>query len=172
MVAPTIIHTHPLPAATTATVGVCPVTDETSKSAPPPGPAAAMPARTVLVADDEPHVAHVLALKLRQAGLRVVTAADGEEAMALAVAHRPSLVITDFQMPILTGLELAVQLRAHPDLATVPVMMVTARGHLIPETELARTNIREVLCKPFAPRILLQKAMQLLDGPGEGAVAA
>jgi two-component system, OmpR family, alkaline phosphatase synthesis response regulator PhoP len=121
---------------------------------------------TVLVVDDESHISHVVSLKLRQAGLRVVVATDGEEALDAALAERPSLVITDYQMPFINGLELAKRLRADPALSATPVLMVTARGHLLPAEELAQTNIKAVMCKPFAPRILLQKALELLGLPG------
>jgi CheY-like chemotaxis protein len=130
-----------------------------------PAPATAA---TVLVVDDESHISHVVSIKLRQAGLRVVVASDGEEALDLAAAERPALVISDFQMPLMNGLELAKSLRRAPDLARVPVLLVTARGHLIPPEELAQTNIRAVIAKPFAPRLLLQKALELLEASAGG----
>lgn len=126
-------------------------------------------AATVLVVDDESHISHVVSIKLRQAGLRVVVASDGEEALDLAAAERPALVISDFQMPLMNGLELAKSLRRAPDLSNVPVLLVTARGHLIPPEELAQTSIRAVIAKPFAPRLLLQKALELLEAAGLGA---
>jgi CheY-like chemotaxis protein len=141
--------------------------------------------QTILVVDDEMHIAHVVSLKLEQAGLRVVTASDGEEAFEAAVRERPDLVVTDFQMPVMTGLELSWKLREHPATAHIPVLVVTARGHLLTDEDLARTNVKAVMCKPFSPRHLLEKVRELLGesagtvggiggGPvgGAGAVAA
>lgn len=124
------------------------------------------PKQTILVVDDETHIAHVVSLKLEQAGFRVVTASDGEEGFEAAVRERPDLVVTDFQMPVMTGLELSWKLREHPVTAHVPVLVVTARGHLLTDEDLARTNVKGLMCKPFSPRHLLEKVRELL---GEGA---
>lgn len=140
-----------------------------------------MQTRNVLVVDDEAHITHVVSMKLRQAGLGVRTAADGEEAFRLACDLRPDLVITDFQMPLVSGYELSMKLHQHPITAGVPVLMVTARGHLLTPDELARTNIKALLCKPFSPRELLKKVQEILAetdrlaldaGDGHEAIAA
>jgi len=116
----------------------------------------------ILVCDDEPHILRVVGTKLSNAGFEVLTAADGEEAFGKAVEYRPSLVITDYQMPVLSGLELCAKLRSEPVTSETPVIMLTARGFAINERELAGTNIRKVLPKPFSPREILQTAQQLL----------
>lgn len=121
-----------------------------------------MSKRTVLVCDDEPHILHVVASKLRNAGFEVLTAEDGGEALDLARAHHPNLVLTDCQMPELSGLELATLLRGQPDLAEIPVLMLTARGFSLEPGDLEGTNIREVIPKPFSPREILQKVQQHL----------
>lgn len=129
----------------------------------------------ILVVDDEAHIVHVVALKLRNAGYVVVTASDGEEALELALNELPDLVITDLQMPYLSGLQLCEKLRESKELASVPAMMLTARGYSIAEEDLARTNIRTVLSKPFSPREVLERTKELLaerDGSATGAEAA
>ncbi len=131
-----------------------------------------MDAPTVLVVDDESHVTNVVSIKLRQAGLNVLIASDGEEAYQTACEQVPSLIVTDFQMPFMTGLELACRLRENPQLASVPVLMVTARGHLVSSDELARTNIKALMCKPFAPREMLERVLTLLGIREQGAAAA
>lgn len=127
------------------------------------------PKLTILVVDDESHISHVVSLKLEQAGMRVVTAADGEEGFEAAVREHPDLVVTDFQMPVMTGLELSWKLREHPETASVPVLVVTARGHLLSDDDVARTNIKAVMCKPFSPRHLLEKVRELLGEPAGAA---
>jgi CheY-like chemotaxis protein len=118
--------------------------------------------KTVLVADDEAHMTYILSFKLERSGLRVLTAGDGEEAHAIARSQHPDLVITDFQMPRMSGLELSVALWADPATRQIPVLMLTARGHRITEEELARTGIRRILAKPFSTQELLGLVEKLL----------
>jgi CheY-like chemotaxis protein len=118
--------------------------------------------RKILVADDEAHILHVVSMKLRNAGYEVLTAEDGEEAMELCMAERPDLVITDFQMPFLSGLELCKGLRAHESTRDIPAMMLTARGFDINSEDMTEARISAVLAKPFSPREVLQKVNELL----------
>ena len=120
----------------------------------------------VLVVDDEAHIVQVVALKLRNAGLDVATAFDGEEALAiLRAAQQESafdLVLTDLQMPGMNGLELAQALAADARLADVPVLLLTARGHLLHEGEARSANIVGLMHKPFSPRALLAEVVAIL----------
>ncbi len=118
--------------------------------------------RKILIADDEAHILHVLSMKLRNAGYDVITAVDGEEALELCQTEHPDLVITDFQMPLKSGLELCRQLHAQPATKNVPVMMLTAREFDIDRAEMADAGIAVILAKPFAPREVLEKVRQLL----------
>lgn len=110
---------------------------------------------TLVVADDEAPIRLVVTEKLRAAGYTVLEARDGEEALALAVKHSPAAVITDLQMPYMNGLELATRLKADPATCNAAVLLLTARGHILGDEQLARTNIRKVMCKPFSARDLL-----------------
>jgi len=117
----------------------------------------------VLVVDDEAHIQHVVSLKLRHDGMDVITACDGDEALDLALEHRPDLIVTDFQMPGLTGLELSTAVREHAELAHVPVLLLTARGFGLTDEQLAEHHIAEVMTKPFSPRDMLQRVHALLS---------
>ena len=119
--------------------------------------------RRVLVVDDEAHIVHVVSLKLQNAGFEVITAADGEEGLALATAQLPDLIVTDYQMPFVSGLEMCTRLRQQPQTAHIPALMLTARGFSIPPQELAATNIKHVLSKPFSPRDILARVQELID---------
>ncbi|MEX0744383.1 MAG: response regulator [Phycisphaeraceae bacterium] len=125
----------------------------------------------ILVADDESHIVHVVTLKLQNAGYRVITAEDGEEALALALEHRPNLVITDFQMPFMSGLELCTQLKSDERTAETPALMLTARGFSLGRDVLEQTNIAAVLSKPFSPRDVLARVQELLGGRSSSTVA-
>lgn len=116
----------------------------------------------ILVADDEAYILQVVALKLRNAGFEVITAFDGQEALGLLQSQGADLVVTDLQMPHMTGIGLARAMSADPRLARIPVMMLTARGHLLREGEADSANIARVVHKPFSPRALLAEIETLL----------
>lgn len=119
---------------------------------------------TILVCDDEPHILHVVSTKLRNGGFNVLTAADGEEGLQLAREHMPDLVITDYQMPILSGLELCAKLRADSQTEGIPAIMLTARGFSLGDEETQNTNIRKILPKPFSPREVLRTVKEIVEG--------
>ena len=118
--------------------------------------------KTILVADDEAHILHVVSMKLQNAGYRVLTATDGQEALQLCLADPPDLVITDYQMPSMTGLELLRQLRLNSDTENIPAVMLTARGFDIPPDEIVAAGITTVISKPFSPRNILAVVNELL----------
>lgn len=117
---------------------------------------------TILCVDDESHILHVVSLKLRNAGFHVLTAEDGEAGLAAALRHTPDLVITDFQMPFLSGLEMCVELKKHPATGATPVIMLTARGFALPPDQVNHTGIVAVMNKPFSPRDVLARVQELL----------
>lgn len=120
----------------------------------------------ILVCDDEAHIRAIIVAKLRSAGYDVAEARDGREALQLAESHPPVLVITDFQMPYISGIELATRLRATPATHETPVLMLTARGYVIAPDQVAKTNIVEVMGKPFGVRQLLAKVQSILTARG------
>jgi CheY-like chemotaxis protein len=129
-----------------------------------------MQGKTILAVDDEAHILHVVSLKLQNAGYTVLTANDGEEALEAATAP-VDLLITDYQMPGISGLELARRLHAEPGRRHLPVMLVTAHGLALEQVELAQAGISVCLSKPFSPRDLLEKVNDLLR-PRDAAAAS
>ena len=123
---------------------------------------------TILVADDEHHIRLVVSQRLREAGFNVVEARDGEEALELAQTNVPHLVITDFQMPLLSGVELCMALRARKATSQIPAIMLTARGHAVKPDNLSQTNIKELVSKPFSARELLVRVQRVLGLPENG----
>ncbi len=121
-------------------------------------------AKKILVVDDEAHILQVLSIKLRNAGYEVITAVDGEEAFERARREAPDLIITDFQMPYMTGLELCRSLAEGEATRNIPVLMLTARGFALDDEDLAMGNIKDVLSKPFSPRAIVQQVGSLLTG--------
>ena len=126
-------------------------------------------AERILVIDDEAHIVQVLSLKLRNAGYEVLTASDGEEGYEVALKKQPQLIITDFQMPYMTGLELCKQLASNPATSGIPVLMLTARGYALDAEDLASgvpPMIRQVLSKPFSPRAIVEQIQRILNPAG------
>ena len=121
-----------------------------------------MPNKKVLVADDEIHIIQVVAIKLKNNGFQVITAENGQQAFELACAEKPDLLITDFQMPTMTGLELIEKLRENPDTKNTPVIMLTARGFAIEDDVREKLKINVFLSKPFSPREVLQNVQRVL----------
>lgn len=125
--------------------------------------------KTVLIVDDESHVQHVVAMKLRGAGYEVFTAPNGEIGFQLALSKKPDLVVTDFQMPVMSGFEMSIKLKETAATSGISVLMLTARGHMLADDLLSKTNIRGVMNKPFSPRDLLERVQLLLGGEGRAS---
>lgn len=121
-----------------------------------------MQGKKILVADDESHILSVVSLKLRNAGFEVVCAHDGNEAVAMAASERPDLLITDYHMPGLNGLEVCAKLRENGELKALPAIMLSARGYHLTESELAQSGISQMISKPFSPRQLLATVNEVL----------
>ncbi len=127
--------------------------------------------KKILVVDDEPCILHVLALKLQNAGYDVVTAADGEEALELSLSEDPHLIIADYQMPYMNGLQLC---REHHRRGArkIPVMLITAHDFNIDDKHADQYGIAVVLAKPFSPQQVVDIAGQLLKGNKKDQSAA
>ena len=119
--------------------------------------------KTILVADDETHILHVVSLKLRNAGYLVITARDGQEALEMAQQERPDLIITDYHMPHLSGLELCQRLKQDPVTCAIPAIMLTARGYQLDPADTEQSGILRMLSKPFSPRQLLITVNEVLE---------
>ena len=119
--------------------------------------------RKVLVADDEVHIVNVVAMKLRNNGFDVITADNGAEAYKLCCEEKPDIIITDYQMPQMTGIELIEKVRSNQDLQHIPIIMLTARGFAIEDEQKERLNVAECLSKPFSPKELLSHVESVLQ---------
>ena len=135
-----------------------------------------MPPERVLIVDDEAIVRDVLTRYLEKEGFRVDTAANGEEALAIATDHPPDLVILDLMLPKVDGLEVLRRLRAEQD---VPVVMVTAKGEEVDRVVGLELGADDYVVKPFSPREVVARVRAVLrrgdrsaDHRGVGLVIA
>ncbi len=115
----------------------------------------------ILVAEDDPDLLRMLEHVMRAIG-DVVTAVDGQDALEKAKAGRPDVIVTDVMMPRMDGVTLAKQLKLSPALATVPVVMLTARTG--PRDVIAGINAgaRFYVTKPFKTEELVAKVRKAL----------
>jgi two-component system, OmpR family, alkaline phosphatase synthesis response regulator PhoP len=119
--------------------------------------------KKILVVDDEVHIVQVVAIKLRNNGFEVITAENGAEGLDLAIQERPDLIVSDYQMPVMSGLEMIENLRAKPETRDIPVVMLTARGFAIEDEKKQQLRVTACLSKPFSPRELLQSIESVLN---------
>jgi DNA-binding response OmpR family regulator len=120
---------------------------------------ATTPAKTVLVVDDEPTLVATLKYNLEREGYRVVSAGDGEKAIALARSERPDLMILDLMLPAVDGLEVCRILRRE---MTLPILMLTARVGEVDKVVGLEIGADDYVTKPFSTRELLARIRALL----------
>lgn len=112
---------------------------------------------TVLVAEDEGALITLLRYNLEREGYRVVQAGDGEEALLLASEEKPDLVLLDWMLPQLSGIEVCRRLRARPETRNVPIIMLTARGEEADRIRGLNTGADDYITKPFSMSELLAR---------------
>jgi DNA-binding response OmpR family regulator len=116
----------------------------------------------VLVADDDPDIRCLVALRLEKSGYDVVAAADGEQALATAVERAPDLALLDVMMPKLDGYEVTERLRQQEATRHLPVILLTAR---VQESDIARgveAGADDYVKKPFSTSELRDRVQAVL----------
>jgi DNA-binding response OmpR family regulator len=104
----------------------------------------------ILVAEDEKQIADMIVFKLTNSGHQVIRAQDGEQAMKFAQHDIPDLIMLDVMMPGIGGFEVLRRLKADPALRSVPVIMVTAKGHERDVLSGLRGGAVDYVVKPFS----------------------
>jgi CheY-like chemotaxis protein len=116
----------------------------------------------ILIVDDEALVLMMLADVLEDEGYEVTTALNGQIAWETVQERRPHLIVTDFMMPAMTGLEPALAVRGHPDLSSLPIILVSgAQAHIARDYP---GLFRAVLEKPYRHDVLLAEIARHLGG--------
>src|SRR2546428_4666145 len=130
---------------------------------PSPAPAPARKGkRRVLVVDDEKDLVELITYNLGRNGFDVLTAYNGNDALEVAQRELPDLVVLDLMLPGLDGTEVARRLRADARTATVPIVMLTAKGE---ETDVVvglTIGADDYVTKPFSMKILLARINTVL----------
>ena len=131
---------------------------------PDTAPGAAKP--TILVVEDEAPLLTLLRYNLEKQGFRVDEAADGEEALLRVAEGRPDLVLLDWMLPALSGIEVCRQLRRRPGTRDLPIIMVTARTEDQDAVRALDTGADDYISKPFAMDSLMARIRALLRRSG------
>lgn len=124
---------------------------------------------SIFLVDDELHVAQILGRRLEREGYTIETARDGVEAFDRIVASCPDLIISDLQMPRLDGLGLAEKLKGEPVTASIPIVLLTSRGHRADQGTIEKTNIVRLVAKPFSSHEMVKVVADVLAEASESA---
>ena len=122
-------------------------------------------AKRILLCDDELHILRAAEFKFKRAGYDVLCANDGQEGWERIEEFQPDIVVTDCQMPRMSGLALAERIKNMPATARPPVIMLSAKGFEISAEELrSQYGICCLMAKPFSPRELFTRVEAVLAG--------
>ncbi len=118
--------------------------------------------KTIVIADDDEDLRLLVEVTLENPAYNILTAVDGAQALEAVMQHQPDLLIIDWMMPGLNGCEVVTQLRQSTHMATLPVVMLTARDGQEAEAQTASLALAGYLVKPFSPLELIQKVREVL----------
>lgn len=121
----------------------------------------------ILVVDDEPDILNLLEYNLRRAGFQATLAKDGPEAIAAARAGRPDLVLLDIMLPDMEGTEVLRRLKSMEATASIPVIMLTAKGEEVDKIVGFELGAEDYITKPFSPRELILRVKAVLKRTSE-----
>lgn len=116
----------------------------------------------ILLVDDEPDILEIVGFNLSQEGYRIVTAANGKEAITKAKAELPNLIIMDVMMPEMDGIEACEAIRKIPELENVIITFLTARNEDYTQVAGFDAGADDYISKPIKPKLLVSKVNALL----------
>ncbi len=121
----------------------------------------------ILIADDEHNIRHILDFSLHAEGFNVVAAANGEEAVTLALAEEPDLILLDRMMPGQDGVETCRLLKNDDRTKHIPVVLLTAKGSYEDREEGKAAGADEYITKPFSPQRVINLVQDFLGVTSE-----
>ena len=118
--------------------------------------------KKVVVIDDEPFILMMIEDKLKSAGIHVVTLRSSVPAVEVIRKEKPGLVILDWMMPEISGIEVCRSLKQDPETSDIPIFMLTAKGQDADEQLGLRCGVARYITKPFSPKALLEMVQEVL----------
>ncbi len=116
----------------------------------------------ILLVEDEAALVTLLRYNLEREGFRLIEARDGEEALVLAKEEKPDLILLDWMLPLMSGLEVCRQLRRAPENREVPIILLTARGEETDKIRGLDSGADDYITKPFSPAELIARIRAVL----------
>jgi len=116
----------------------------------------------VLIVEDEADIVTLLKYNLEKEGFRVNAATDGEEALLLAGEQTPNIVLLDWMLPLMSGLEVCRQMRRNTKMRDIPIIMLTARGEEADRVRGLNSGADDYITKPFSPTELVARMRAVL----------
>lgn len=117
--------------------------------------------KKILTVDDDIAIVRMIEFKLKAAGFEVVCAFNGQDALGKVAEDKPDVIITDINMPLMTGIELIRQLKKSAEHKDIPIIILTARGEDEQKEEAKQIGANVFVNKPFAPSKLLEIVQQI-----------
>ena len=121
-----------------------------------------MSVQSILVVEDEAPLVTLLRYNLEREGFSVFEALDGDEALNEARERKPDLVLLDWMLPLVSGIEVCRQLRRHPETRAIPIVMLTARGEQGDKLRAFDNGADDYVTKPFSPAELIARIRAVL----------
>jgi two-component system, OmpR family, phosphate regulon response regulator PhoB len=122
----------------------------------------------VLIVEDEADLVTLLKYNLEKENFRTLSAGDGEEALLLASEQVPNLVLLDWMLPLMSGLEVCRQMRRNPKTRDIPIIMLTARGEEADKVRGLNSGADDYIAKPFSPTELVARVRAVLRRSSPG----
>lgn len=119
----------------------------------------------LVIAEDSPHMLRLLEMTLRKSGHTWTACTAGDTALAAVQSEKPDLAVLDIIMPGMDGLAVLAALKADPDTAAIPVVMLTARGQTLTRQQAEESGAAAFLTKPFSPTELIATIARLTSTP-------
>jgi two-component system phosphate regulon response regulator PhoB len=116
----------------------------------------------ILIVEDDPSLSELLAYNFDSAGLTASVVSEGDEALPTIIDERPDLIILDWMLPNLSGIEICRQIRQHADINKTPIIMLTAKGEESERIRGLETGADDYVIKPFSPSELIARVKAVL----------
>lgn len=117
----------------------------------------------ILSVDDSKMVRMLLTRAFKKFDCQLIEAGNGAEGVRMAAEHKPDLVILDFTMPEMDGLEVMTALKSNPELKSIPVVMLTAERSQTVVVELGKLGVRDYLMKPFKEQDIIDRVGRIVQ---------
>ncbi len=121
-----------------------------------------MPPTVVLVVDDDPVILKLLSVNFELEGYEVCSATHGAEAFDVARSRRPDVIVSDIMMPVLSGIDLVIKLKGDPELASIPVVLLSAKAQAADIRAGLEAGAADYVTKPFEPLDLVSRVEAVL----------